>query len=243
MLLRRSFLYALAVLLLAACAPAPMRTTLPAHWRPSPNQDERRPNYIILHHTSDDTAALALNTLRDPQRQVSAHYLIARDGELYQLVDERRRAWHAGESKWGSDTDLNSASIGIELDNNGHEPFAQPLLATLLMLLRDITERHRIPPQNVLAHADVAPARKADPSRYFPWKWLADNGFGLWCDEPLPPPPVDFDPMLALQGVGYDVSDAASAIRAFRIHYDQDDSSTELSERDRALLYCLEREK
>ena len=109
----------LLAVLLAACAPLPPTTGVPMQWHPSQNFDERRPNFVIIHATSDDTADQALRTLTDPVRRVSAHYLIGRDGRIYQLVEERARAWHAGESKWGADTDLNSVSLGIELDNNG----------------------------------------------------------------------------------------------------------------------------
>src|SRR5258706_14697731 len=108
----------------ASGAGLPARADVPLEWRPSPNFDERRPNYVIIHATSDDTAEDALRTLTDPQRKVSSHYLIGRDGTVYQLVDERARAWHAGESQWGPDTDINSGSLGIELDNNGREPFS-----------------------------------------------------------------------------------------------------------------------
>ena len=108
---------------LAACAPVPQRAGIPTQWHASPNFDDRRPNFVIIHHTSDDTVGQALGTLTDPRRAVSAHYLIGRDGAVQQLVDERNRAWHAGESKWGADTDINSSSLGIELDHYGHEAF------------------------------------------------------------------------------------------------------------------------
>src|SRR4051812_38304062 len=133
------------VLLTAACAPAPQRATIPTQWLPSPNHDARRPSFIVLHHTGADTAEHSLKTLTDPQREVSAHYLIGRSGLVWQLVDERARAWHAGESYWAGVTDLNSVSIGIELDNNGDEPFAEPQIAMLLSLLHDLTARYRIP--------------------------------------------------------------------------------------------------
>src|SRR5215831_7488647 len=110
----------IAALLLVACASAPERVGVPsAEWLPSPNFDDRRPVFVVIHHTSNDTVAQALSVLRDPAREVSAHYLVGRDGHVYQLVDERKRAWHAGVSRWGGDPDLNSSSIGIELDNDG----------------------------------------------------------------------------------------------------------------------------
>ena len=224
---------------LAACAPVPQRVGSPAGWHASPNFDERRPNFVIIHHTSDDTVEEALGTLTDPRRAVSAHYLIGRDGAVLQLVDERDRAWHAGESKWGADTDINSSSLGIELDNNGHEPFPDAQISALLALLSDIAQRYPIPGANVLGHADVAPRRKTDPSRYFPWKTLAEHGFGLWCDPPFPERPVAFDDAMALQALGYDISDLEAAIGAFKLHFLADASTRALNDGDRALLQCL----
>jgi N-acetylmuramoyl-L-alanine amidase len=231
--------FGLLAILLGACAPLPQRAGIPAHWQPSPNFDERRPNFVIIHHSGDDTLGQALRTLTDPERRVSAHYLIGRDGTIYQLVDERARAWHAGQSLWGSDSDLNSASLGIELDNNGQEPFPDRQISALLALLRDIKERYHIPTANFLGHADITPSRKVDPSHYFPWKTLADHGFGLWCDAPLPEPPTPIDTTAALQALGYDVSDVEAAIRAFKRHFAQEASSSVLTDRDRALLSCL----
>ncbi len=228
---------------LAACAPIAQRAGIPTQWRPSPNFDERRPNFVILHHTSDDTAAQALRTLTDPARSVSAHYLVARDGTLYQLVDERARAWHAGTSKWGSDTDVNSSSLGIELDNNGREPFPEAQISALLALLADIESRYRIPRTNFLGHADVAPRRKVDPSGYFPWKTLADRGFGLWCDPPFPDSPPPLEDRVQLQALGYDVSDLGAAIQAFKLHFVQDGDTRVLTDRDRSLLRCLLEQK
>jgi len=198
---------------------------------------------VIIHHTSDDTVGEALGTLTDPRRAVSAHYLIGRDGAVHQLVDERARAWHAGESKWGANTDINSSSLGIELDNNGREPFPGAQISALLALLTDIQTRYSIPKANVLGHADVAPRRKTDPSRYFPWKTLAEHGLGLWCDPPYAERPVPFDDAVELQALGYDVSDVEAAIGAFKLHFLADESSRVMSDHDRALLHCLIQEK
>ena len=227
------------LLALAACAPLPQRAGIPTEWQGSPNFNERKPNLVVLHHTSDDTVDQALRSLSDPLRQVSAHYLIGRDGRIIQLVDERARAWHAGESKWGADTDINSASLGIELDNNGHEPFPEVQIAALLRLLADIQERYHIPAANFVGHADIAPRRKVDPSRYFPWKTLAQHGFGLWCDPPYAPPPLQYDPELELRALGYDTADLVAAEHAFMQHYLPEEQSPELGEQGRALLYCL----
>ncbi len=230
-------------MVLAACGPVPQRPGIPTQWHASPNFDDRRPNFVIIHHTSDDTVGQALGTLTDPRRAVSAHYLIGRDGAVQQLVDERNRAWHAGESKWGADTDINSSSLGIELDNNGHEAFPAAQISALLALLTDIQQRYPIPKANVLGHADVAPRRKTDPSRYFPWKTLAEHGFGLWCDPPFAEPPAPFDDTVALQALGYDVSDVQAAIGAFKLHFLPDESSLVMSDQDRALLHCLIQER
>ena len=218
-------------------------TTLPpfgeAGWRSSPNFDERRPNYIVLHQTTSATAESALRTLTDPERKVSAHYLIGRDGARIQLVDESKRAWHAGESWWGGLTDLNSASIGIELDNTGDEPFSEVQIDALLVLLAEISERHRIPPANIIAHGDIAPRRKVDPSRFFPWQRLAAAGFGLWCAAPPANPPAGFDAMLGLHALGYDISQPEAAIQAFRRHFLGEERAAPLNTAEQGLLVCL----
>ncbi len=228
-----------AALLLAACAPLPPAAVPSPGMQASPNFDERRPNFVIIHATGDDTAAGSMRTLTDPHSRVSAHYLIGRDGAVYQLVAERARAWHAGESRWGATTDLNSASLGIELDNNGNDPFPDVQIAALLTLLDSIQARYPIPAANYLGHADIAPRRKVDPSRHFPWATLARQGFGLWCDPPWTDPPPAADAALALRALGYDVSDLTSAIRAFKRHFVPEDAAPELTRRDLGVLFCL----
>ncbi len=209
-------------------------------WLPSPNFDERRPGFVIIHHTSSDTAARAIRILSDPGSKVSAHYVIDRDGRLVQLVDERARAWHAGDSRWGGIADLNSFSIGIELVNTGEEPFAEPQIVALLSLLAGLRERYRIPVANYLGHGDIAPGRKVDPSRSFPWQRLAAQGFGLWCEAPAPAAPPGLDAIGALQAFGYDVADVAAAATAFRRHFrGEERSGAVLDETERALLACL----
>jgi N-acetylmuramoyl-L-alanine amidase len=227
------------LIFLAACAPAPQRAGIPTQWQPSPNFDERRPNFIIIHHTGDDSVEQALGTLTDPERAVSAHYLIGRDGAIFQLVDERSRAWHAGESQWGANSDINSSSIGIELDNNGREPFPGAQISAILGLLADIQQRYAIPRANVLGHADVAPRRKVDPSRYFPWAVLAAHGFGLWCPRPRQLSTAPLDDSMALQALGYDVSDIQAAIGAFRRHFLGEEDTRALDDEERSLLRCL----
>jgi len=240
------FQRSLTILLLAvlvACAPLPSGPGAGTISMPSPNFDQRHANFIILHQTSNDSAQQALATLTDPLRKVSAHYLIGRDGTLFQLVDEASRAWHAGESWWGGSTDLNSASIGIELDNTGDEPFAEAQILALLALLDDLGARYRIPAANILGHGDVAPGRKVDPSRWFPWERLARRGFGLWCDIPAPAAPSGFDALLGLQALGYDISAPAAARSAFRRHFAGSDDAAEFTSSEKALLQCLVRQK
>ncbi|MBI5792132.1 MAG: N-acetylmuramoyl-L-alanine amidase [Rhodocyclales bacterium] len=239
MVLRGTALLLLAAL--AACAPLPPNGRV--EWVPSPNFDQRRPNFVILHQTTSDNVARALATLTDPQRKVSAHYLIGRDGAVLQLVDEAARAWHAGDSRWGAMGDLNSASIGIELDNTGVEPFAEPQIDALLVLLGELRERYRIPPENVLAHGDVAPTRKVDPSRWFPWRRLAQAGFGLWCEAPPATAPEGFDAQLGLRALGYDIANPPAARAAFRRHFLAQDGEGDLEPAAQGMLHCLLNQK
>lgn len=152
--------------------------------RPSPNCGARRggaqPDIVVLHYTAMNDAQAALDRLCDPQAEVSAHYLIARDGELFQLVDESMRAWHAGVGAWGTVQDVNSRSIGIELDNTGFQPFPDPQMSALQELLWDIRSRWQIPPERVIAHSDMAPARKSDPGARFDWRRLALCNLSIW---------------------------------------------------------------
>lgn len=233
------------VLLLSGCVTPPQlpqHTQLPVIERVSPNFGARRPNFVILHHTADNTAEDSLRTLTTKRFEVSSHYLIARDGTLYYLVDELARAWHAGEGYWGGTTDLNSASIGIELDNNGNEPFAEPMIEALLRLLADLKTRYKIPAANFIAHGDIIPGRKVDPSRFFPWRRLAEQGFGIWCDPPdvkPTPAPNGASDALLLAALGYDVSNVNATTAAFKRRFRGIDDETPLSAEDRALLQCL----
>ncbi len=206
--------------LVAGCAAPAGRSPLAA-WSPSPNHDARRPQLIVLHQTEMRSADEALVVLRDPRRRdpVSAHYLIAADGGIRQLVAEGDRAWHAGASRWGGRADLNSASIGIELDNDGVAPFTDAQIRALLTLLADVTSRWGIARDQIVAHGDVAPTRKVDPGPHFPWARLAAAGFGAWPRADRAPAPPGFDPWLALRLVGYDLADPRAASRAWHRHF------------------------
>ncbi|WP_283095199.1 N-acetylmuramoyl-L-alanine amidase [Gymnodinialimonas ceratoperidinii] len=153
----------------------------------SPNFGERRngltPELVVIHYTAMKDCAGAAKALCDPAREVSAHYLIGRDGEVLSLVDEPLRAWHAGAGAWRGAGDVNSRSIGIELDNDGFSPFSEPLMAALERLLaQGILPRWEIPPEGVIGHSDMAPGRKIDPGRRFDWKRLARQGLAVWSE-------------------------------------------------------------
>ncbi len=198
----------------------------------------RKPNFVVIHHTAQQTTEQTLKTFTLPRTEVSAHYIIARNGTVYHILNDYLRAHHAGAGKWGSITDMNSCSIGIELDNNGTEPFADAQVASLLVLLRQLKQAYNIPTANFIGHADFAPARKTDPGIAFPWKTLAENGFGLWYSDTLRSAPEGFNYLLALRLIGYDVHDSTAAIKAFKRHYMQD-TARQLSPRDLSAIYDL----
>lgn len=225
-------------LLLAACAHAPRNPM--AQWVPSPNHNPRKPTLIVVHYTEQASVAQSLQTLRTANSggRVSAHYLIGDDGALYQLVSDEHRAWHAGAGSWGTISDVNSASIGIELDNNGREPFSDAQIASLLRLLDDLCKRHGITRSDVIGHADMAPARKIDPGALFPWKRLADAGFGRWPATDAPPAPDGFDALQALRLLGYPMDNPAAAVRAYRLHYRGVDGGA-LDAEDARILHAL----
>jgi N-acetylmuramoyl-L-alanine amidase len=171
----------------------PAESCVVAEVRPSPNQGERkngqRPDMIVLHYTGMANAEAALERLCAPDSEVSAHYFVFEDGRIVQLVQESRRAWHAGVAVWAGETDINSCSIGIEIANPGHEhgypDFPRRQIAAVTALCRGIQTRNTILPARVLGHSDVAPARKQDPGEKFPWRTLHDSGVGHWV-KPAP---------------------------------------------------------
>ncbi|WP_298919929.1 N-acetylmuramoyl-L-alanine amidase [uncultured Roseobacter sp.] len=147
---------------------------------PSPNFGPRRngqtPCVVVIHYTAMQSAGAAITRLCDPDAEVSAHYLIAMSGEITQLVQEDQRAWHAGAGQWRGQADVNSRSIGIELDNAGTHPFSEPQMAALEFLLKGIMRRWPIHPDDVIGHSDMAPGRKIDPGSRFDWARLARQG-------------------------------------------------------------------
>jgi len=191
---------------------------------PSPNFDERRlpVSIVVLHYTGMKSAEEAIERLRDPAFGVSSHWLVAEDGQIVRLVDEEKRAWHAGKSHWRGVTDVNSASVGIEIVNPGHEfgyrPFPREQMDAVVRLTADIKQRHGITRGNVVGHSDIAPTRKQDPGELFPWGMLARLRLAL----PRPtrnlmdPGWSDAGFLLALERFGYDVRDSLAATVAFQ---------------------------
>ncbi|WP_400262141.1 N-acetylmuramoyl-L-alanine amidase [Sphingobacterium sp. SG20118] len=202
--------------------------------------DIRKPNYVIIHHTAQNSLNQTIRTFQVEHTKVSAHYVISRDGVIVQMLNDYVRGWHAGLSKWGSITDMNSISIGIELDNNGKEAFPDAQIEALIQVLDTLKSNYGIPSSNFIGHADIAPARKNDPSVYFPWKRLADRGFGLWYNpSELVSAPDNFNPIDALKIIGYDTRNLKAAIVAFKRKFIVNDVSPELSVYDKSVLYNL----
>lgn len=239
-----------------------------SYWVGTTNFGLRKPNLVVIHHTAQHSTDETLKTFTLPRTQVSAHYVIGRDGRTFHMLNDYLRAWHGGVARWGNDNDINSSSVGIELDNDGIEPFAEPQIQSLLVVLAYLKKTYGIPASNFIGHSDIAPTRKNDPSVAFPWKRLADNGFGLWYDEaalidtvvvapvvsvfppqlPLAPAdsatvrpnPVDtFDPREALRIIGYDTRDLNAAIMAFKRHFVPHDVNAVLTAEDRRILFNL----
>lgn len=213
-----------------------------ATWVGTTNFGMRKPNFVIIHHTAQTACDTTLRTFTLPRTQVSAHYVICKDGTINHMLNDYLRAWHAGNSKWGNVTDVNSVSIGIELDNNGFEAFSEAQIKSLLDVLKKLKKDNNIPTANFIGHADIAPKRKVDPNRYFPWQQLAANGYGYWYgDTAKISVPENFDAMQGLRIIGYDTRDANAAIRAFKLHFIQNDSTTRLTEADKKIIYDLYR--
>ncbi|MEO8245058.1 MAG: N-acetylmuramoyl-L-alanine amidase [bacterium] len=186
----------------------------------SPNHGERRggvqPTLIVIHYTGMATCAEARARLCDPLAEVSAHWLISEAGVVEALVPEHRRAWHAGAGGWGGVSDVNSASIGIELANPGNQPFAEAQMAALEALLPEIMARWHIPAQGVIGHSDLAPMRKADPGRRFDWRRLALQGLAVWPDRSGDPArPLQH----SLDEIGYPEAVPPARLDAFRLRF------------------------
>jgi N-acetylmuramoyl-L-alanine amidase len=263
--MKRPFYYLISAIMLASCASNPYRVSeksykkqlkiytqkiakkesfplqngINSEWISTVNYNLRKPNFIIIHHTAQDSIAQTLKTFTLVKPQVSAHYVIGDDGRVVQMLNDYLRAWHGGNASWGKNTDINSASIGIELDNNGTEPFSELQINSLLSLLTKLKKEYNIPTQNIIGHSDIAPTRKQDPSVLFPWQVLAAKGFGIWQDAILEEAPVDFNPELALRIIGYDTTNLPAAITAFKLHYIQIEVNAILDKKTTNTIYNI----
>lgn len=212
-------------------------------WVGTVNFNMRKPNLVIIHHTAQNSCEQTLQTFTMQKTQVSAHYVICRNGTIHHMLNDYLRAWHGGVAKWGNLTDINSSSIGIELDNNGKEPFDSAQINSLLVLLDTLQHRYNIPAANFVGHGDIAPGRKVDPSAFFPWQQLANKGFGLWYkDTSATAVPESFNTLLALRIIGYDVKDSSAAIMAFKRHFMPADSLPGLSDAGKKILFNLQQQ-
>lgn len=215
--------------------------TYASDWVGTTNFSMRKPNFVIIHHTAQNSCEQTLKTFTLPRTAVSAHYVICKDGTVHHMLNDLLRAHHAGVSKWGQSTDLNSSSIGIELDNNGYEYFSEAQMNSLQILLGRLKAAYNIPTANFIGHGDIAPTRKNDPNWRFPWKQFATNGFGNWYDEKLDSLPANFNPIQSLRLIGFDTKDTSAAKLAFKRHFLQDTTkgSLPLSDTAKMILYNL----
>jgi len=208
-------------------------------WVGTTNFDLRKPNLVIIHHTAQNSCEQTLRTFTLERTKVSAHYVICKDGTIHHMLNDYMRAWHGGIAKWGNITDVNSGSIGIELDNNGFEPFEPAQMNSLLLLLAQLKSNYKIPTENFIGHGDIAPKRKNDPNIQFSWSQLAKSGYGLWFEpDTTKQLSESISIPFALALIGYDVQDSTAAIMAFKRHFRQD-STAVINEADKSVLSQL----
>jgi N-acetylmuramoyl-L-alanine amidase len=209
-------------------------------WVGTTNFNMRKPNFVIIHHTAQKSCDQTLKTFTTTSTQVSAHYVICKDGTIKHMLNDYLRAWHGGVGKWGNNTDINSSSIGIEIDNDGYEPFTTEQISSLHRLLASLKKTYSIPVANFIAHADIAPTRKNDPNVNFPWKQLSDSGYGLWWNDTTGVSvPAGFNAIQALRIIGYDIRDSSAAIRSFKRKYEQLDKDSVFTLQDLKVLFML----
>ncbi len=223
--------------------PYPIEVANVPQWVGTTNFDLRKPNFVIIHHTAQNSCEQTLRTFTLERTKVSAHYVICKDGSVHHMLNDYLRAWHGGVAKWGNNTDINSSSIGIEIDNNGYEPFEPNQISSLLVLLTNLKDKYKIPTENFVGHGDIAPGRKVDPNINFPWKTLAENGFGVWynpTDSISAHQNLNVPQALAL--FGYDIKDTTASILAFKRHFRQD-STKFMTDADKSVLLQLVQRK
>ncbi len=202
-----------------------------------PRKGGQAVSLIVLHYTAMESVDAALERLCDPEAEVSAHYLIDKEGTLYRLVEEEYRAWHAGEGSWAGHDDINSRSIGIELDNDGESAFSEPLMSTLEALLEELMDRYDLPAKAIIGHSDMSPGRKSDPGPYFDWARLAAKGLSIW-----PEPSMRGEFLRDASYFGYPVdAGQATVLSAFRQRFRPFETGP-LSVADEAMMAGLARQ-
>ena len=227
----------------------------------SPNFDDRTQEikYLVLHYTGMATGQEAIDQLCSAEAKVSAHYLAEENGEIFSLVPEEKRAWHAGVSKWEDDVGLNDLSIGVEIVNSGHpypgyeseyKPFPEVQMKSVIQLSKIIIKKYNIKPWHVLGHSDIAWRRKIDPGELFDWKRLSQEGIGLWADLPQDIENLKFDIndfLNKLASFGYDTDGAdenpSEIITAFQRHFRTDNIDGQLDAETLTILDYLLRQK
>jgi N-acetylmuramoyl-L-alanine amidase len=209
------------------------------NWIGTTNFSMRKPNFVIIHHTAQSSCDTTYRTFTLPRTAVSAHYVICRDGTVQHMLNDLLRAHHAGVGKWGNVSDMNSCSIGIEIDNNGSEPFSEGQINSLIELLGRLKRAYNIPQANFIGHMDWAPGRKVDPSRYFSWQPLAEKGFGYWYDTTNVEVPADFNTLQALRIIGYNINKPETAIQSYKIHFVPQDTTRIINDTDKKILFDL----
>ena len=209
------------------------------NWVGTTNLSMRRPNFVVIHHTAQNSCDETYRTFTLPRTAVSAHYVICRNGTVQHMLNDLLRAHHAGVGRWGNVSDMNSSSIGIEVDNNGSEPFPEAQMNSLIELLGRLKRGYNIPQANFIGHLDWAPGRKVDPSRLFSWQTLAEKGFGFWYDTTGVEVPVDFNAVQALRIIGYNVNKPEIAIQSYKIHYVPGDTTNVINDADKKILIDL----
>jgi len=224
---------------LSKMEPFYLQNGIQSEWVGTVNFNLRKPNFVIIHHTAQDSLKQTLKTFTLQKTKVSSHYVIARDGRVVHMLNGYLRAWHAGNGSWGKNTDINSSSIGIELDNNGIEPFSELQINSLMALLTKLKKDYGIPAQNIIGHSDIAPTRKQDPSALVPWKTLNEKGFGIWPDEQPECAPENFNIEQGLRIIGYDTKNISAAIKAFKLHFIQNEVDDVLDEKTINTIYSI----
>jgi len=215
---------------------------------PSPNINARkRPvSALVLHYTGMETGDAAIRRLCDPAASVSAHYVVKEDGVILRLAAENARAWHAGAGVWRGETDMNSASIGIEIVNGGHDfglpAYPRAQISAVISLSRSILARWPISPRDVIGHSDLAPDRKQDPGERFPWSSLAEAGVGLWPGAPEPGPIDEAEARASVTAIGYGAEfDLSDVLAAFQRRYRPSRVDGALDEETAGLIRAVRR--